>query len=145
MHLIVFAGLASFEKAHLVAEVAESLAADGSDVVIIDNSDRHWPAATQDFDTIRMTGPLSAGMFEAIARVDAEYVLLIVAESTTPDALIDAVEMIRDHRISVYVRLLALVDDRTCDCFPALREQLEANADVTLRSPYRLEEALKAL
>jgi hypothetical protein len=40
------------------------------------------------------------------------------------------------------IQLLALIDLRTCDCFPTMRERLEAYADTVVMLPYNLEEVL---
>jgi hypothetical protein len=37
---------------------------------------------------------------------------------------------------------IALLDTRTCDCFPTLREEMEQTADLTLSLPFDLKEAL---
>ena len=40
------------------------------------------------------------------------------------------------------IRQIAMIDNRTCDCFPHLREMLEDHADLTLNYPFAIEEVI---
>lgn len=84
----------------------------------------------------------SADLAAVVAAANTDVVLLSVAETMHPDALMLLLDGLHDVRPDLDIRQIALIDDRTCDCFPHVRELLEDYADMTLRYPYPVEEAL---
>lgn len=50
--------------------------------------------------------------------------------------------MVEVEAQSIQPLTIALLDTRTCDCFPTLREEMEQTADLTFWLPFDLKEAL---
>ncbi len=144
--LLVITGLAGTEKARLTVGMAQALQATDQRVTILDHSENNpmHPLATLTITRVIHDLP---GAISTALRTDNAIVLLNAAESLHPETLYrlvyDGIDRMTSH--SVDVRILALVDDRTCDCFPHLRALLEDHADLTLRYPFAIEEALAVL
>ena len=141
MRIIALAGLAAGEKSELALDLARHFSEAGRRVHLIDNmqhmtipTDRLPPAVT--YQRIHDLGAATTAATEA----GADVMLLAVAEQAAPDELFALLDT-----GAVDVRVLAIVDDRTCDCFPTLRQTLEDHADAVLRPPFTLREALEHL
>ena len=63
---------------------------------------------------------------------------MIAAESAQPETIIDTLDVLQAAQPDSNIKLIALIDNRTCDCFPHLRELLEATADLTLHAPFNI-------
>jgi hypothetical protein len=62
-----------------------------------------------------------------------------------PDALFILLDQLRDDDPALELSTLALLDTRTCDCFPNLRVTLEAYADYSVYLPVDTDELLEVL
>lgn len=140
--IIILAGLVVVEKLALVRALTAVYA--GRGVRIIDNGARlaldadDWPAGVP---VIRVE---SAAAIPA-ALAGAEVALVALDETTTPDDLSALTDQIYDTIPHSMVRIAALIDTRTCDCFPALRSALEEQADYVVRLPADLTAAARVI
>jgi hypothetical protein len=148
MKLIVLAGLPVYEKAEFASELARMLLASGRRVTLIDNGAR--PVEPPSGVTVRRIAggcvccSLAEQLYQVMAEIDQGVAVLIASESAHPEALRLILENLRAGQPGLEFRLLALVDDRTCDCFPHVRQMLEDAADDVLYPPFAPEEALAA-
>jgi hypothetical protein len=146
MNLIVLMGLMSIEKAELAALLANHVTASGRSAVIIDgvqrmNVDREWVALAR---LVRLgTDGGLAGLPALVSASSEEVAILAAPETAPPDAVFAALAAL--DRPGLTITTAALIDLRTCDCFPHLREELESSADVTVELPYALPDVLRAL
>ncbi len=147
MRLIVLTGLVAVEKLHLAAELADHYTATGDTVTIIDNVSRLTFEAVQSatVDVVRLEGDLSGQLLSMLRETRSSLVVLTVSETTPPDKLFLLLDDMQTHRPDLDVQTLALVDTRTCDCFPVVRETLEDYADATFHLPVTLAEVLGTL
>jgi hypothetical protein len=124
------------------------LMASGQRVTLIDNGTR--PVEPLSGVTVqRIAGgcvccSLAGQLYRVMAGIDQGVAVLIASESAQPEALRLILENLRDGQPGLEFRLLALVDDRTCDCFPHVRQMLEDAADDVLYPPFAPEKALAA-
>jgi len=141
--LIVLAGLVSVEKAFLAAELGAFWAQQGLSVVILDNIAR----IAIDAETVggarvtRASGDVLPHLPYILEQADADVLILAASETLAPDAVFTAVGALDNVRVTV----LGLVDTRTCDCFPHIRAQLEAESDAVIHMPYALDAVLALL
>ncbi len=142
-HLIVLAGLPSMEKALLAAELGAFWAQQGLAVTILDNIARLAidPETVCGAQVMRVAGEALPHLAHLLAQTRADTVIFAVSETVPIDALFATLSALDGVRVTV----AALIDTRTCDCFPHLRAQLEADADVVIRLPYDLRAAVAAL
>jgi hypothetical protein len=143
-HIIVLAGLVTVEKHDLVVDLAAEFQARGESVTLIDN------VARLSLDTARvpagvtyqrLTVDLTAHMGAVLDHSRAERVIVAAAETLHPESLFAALFDIPAGRVDT----VALIDTRTCDCFPNVRALLEDGADHTIYLPYTLDEILQRL
>lgn len=145
LHLIALLGLVSVEKAELAAQIANHVTDSGRRAVVFDGGarlrvDSEWMAAAR---LVRL-GTDGLAQLPDLLAASAEDVAILAAPETAPtDAVFAALAAL--DRPGLTLTTAALIDLRTCDCFPNLREELEANADVTLAIPYAVPDALGAL
>jgi hypothetical protein len=146
MKLIVLMGLMSIEKAELAALLANHVTGDGRSAVIFDgvqrlHIDREWVAAAR---LVRLdTNHGLAGLPALVSASREDVAILAAPETAPPDAVFAA--LVALDRPDLTITTAALIDLRTCDCFPHLREELESSTDVTLEIPYVLPDVLRAL
>jgi hypothetical protein len=136
-------GLVSVEKAELAALAANHVTGSGRRAVIFDGGarlrvDSEWVAAAR---LVRLDG--LAQLPGLLAASDEDVAILAAPETAATDAVFAALAAL--ERPGLTLTTAALIDLRTCDCFPNLRAELEASADVTLAIPYALPDALHAL
>lgn len=141
--LIVLAGLVSVEKAFLAAELGTFWAQQGLSVVILDNIARIAidPETVGGARVMRAAEDVLPHLPYILAQTDADVMILAVSETLAPDTLFTALGTLDDVRLTV----LGLVDTRTCDCFPHIRAQLEAESDAVIHMPYTLDAVLALL
>lgn len=147
MRLIVLAGLVSVEKIELAVELGQYLVDTGSTVTIIDNVRR---LAVDEFGLnstalIRLGGELRDSLLSALEAATTDVALLAVAETMPPDDLFLLLHDLRDSLPGLEIQTLALIDTRTCDCFPQLRVSLEEGADVVVNLPAQAGEVMERL
>jgi hypothetical protein len=143
MKVIVMAGLVTVEKIELASELATAFKKQVQSVVILDNIARlAIDQANFDVPVRRIAGDITIQLKDVLYNLDADIVLLALSEQVHPDDLFIAIDSLSDTIREIDVRTLALIDVRTCDCFPHLRESLEQNADVSIHLPYKLDEVL---
>lgn len=150
MQLIVLTGLVVVEKATLALELAQYHHHEGRTTHIIDNMVRLPIAAEHatgdDITITRLQGDLTHYLHDALDHIDAHTVILAVAETAHPDALFTLLDDVQYRRDDVqHMRTLALVDTRTCDCFPHVRDALETYADAVIMLPSTFDEVIGAL
>lgn len=140
MKILILAGLVSYDKAALAEDMARRLAATGQSVTLIDNSEYTAVSAVNGVTVIRVEK--STGAAAATAGTHSDVILITASEALSPDGLLALQDEVQTVHPAAVVRQIALVDDRTCDCFPHLREAFDAQADLVLHAPFDLEKAL---
>ena len=145
MRLITLAGLGSVDKGELTIGLAQHFAQAGHTVTVLDNISR-VPLDTTNLwqvDYVRLSGDLGAELPLVLEQIDSEIVLLAAGETIPPDDLFTLLDQLpgRDLR----KQTVALIDARTCDCFPQVREILEAHADVIVNLPATVAEVAEKL
>lgn len=144
MRLIVLSGLVTVEKNVLALELADIFVAQGQRVTLIDNGQR-LPvdeAGVPGAALVRLEGDLAGSLLPTLDSITSDVVLLAVSETVQPDVLFMLLDEVRQVRPDVEVQTLALIDTRTCDCFPQYRQSLEAYADVVVNLPVRAVEVV---
>ena len=142
MKLIALTGIVGHQKAQFAVELAEALQNCGQRVGIIDNGDHSALLASQRVLIHRLTEGFDEPIYNEIQRMACDVILLVVSESTHPESLVMVLEHLQERLPDLTIRLMALIDDRTCDCFPHLRWMLEASADITLHAPFAVQQIL---
>ncbi|MCU0512139.1 MAG: hypothetical protein MUE40_06160 [Anaerolineae bacterium] len=137
MHLVVLTGLVSIEKRDLALALAQSCLADGHRVALIDNIARLPvdPELTAGATLLRLQGDVTQYLATTLEHVAADVVILAASETAHPEALFSALAALAEARPGLRVRTAALIDLRTCDCFPNVRQVLERYADVIVNLP----------
>jgi hypothetical protein len=143
MKLIVLTGLVAVEKMQLAEELATHFEKQAAKVHIIDNIAR-LSMKHDDFNVPvqRIVGDITIGLKDVLNNLDADIVLLAASEQVHPDDLFTSLDALSDILLEIDIRTLALLDLRTCDCFPNLREALEQYADESIFIPYQMDEVL---
>lgn len=142
MKLIALTGIIGYQKAQFAAEIARMLQDSGQRVGIIDNGDHSAIPTGQDVLTCRLIGGFDEHLYNKIQGMDCDVVLLVVSESTHPESLMMVLAHLQHLLPELTIKLVALIDDRTCDCFPHLRSMLEDSADITLHAPFDVHQLL---
>jgi hypothetical protein len=138
MKLIVLTGLVSIEKIQLAGELAQAF----PHARVIDNVARlamNSEALAQPIE--RIPGDILPELPALLAEVH-ETTILAVSEETHPHRLAEELEKVAALQPELEIITIALIDLRTSDCFPHLREAFEQAADLSLRLPYNLTEVL---
>jgi hypothetical protein len=139
MKLIVLTGLVAMEKIRLAAELSQHF----PHARVIDNVARLAMNSEEFSQPIeRITGDILPELPALLAHSKAKVTILAVSEETNPHKLFEVLGHIGEMLPQVDIFTITLIDLRTCDCFPNLREALEEAADLSLLLPYRLDEVL---
>lgn len=129
-------GLVVQEKIDFVRDRACYLHEQGQRVQVLDNIARlsidpdNLPCPVQ-----RINSPLQASHINAHT-AQADEILLAVSETAHPDGVFATLAWLD----GVALTTVALIDTRTCDCFPHVRDTLESLADVVVNLPYKQED-----
>lgn len=148
MRVIAFVGLVSIEKIQLIIELATYYTWDTQlSVTVIDNVSRLTidRAELNDEPLIRVNGDITQELTEQLADTESDIVLIAVSENAELDNLFIAFDMMREQLSQLDLTTVGLVDLRTCDCFPNLREKLESYTDVHFLAPFNVNNVLKAI
>lgn len=134
--VIALAGLVAAEKAQLAAQLANHYSAQGVPVLLVDQGQRVAVDPEWVFQaSLRRLGAPDPDQLPAVLGESAAQVVVIaLAETLPPDTLFAALEALDGVRLWT----LALIDLRTCDCFPHMRHLLESSADQVVYVPYDL-------
>jgi len=140
MQLIVLTGLVSIEKAQVAAQLARQYREQEQRVIVVDNIAR-VPMDVEAFETppTRITGRISCLLPQVLDHTSADVAIIAASETDSPDDLFVALDGLRDTHPHIHVKTIALIDTRTCDCFPQLRERYEMYADQVLNLPLEQE------
>ena len=145
MKVVALIGLVSIEKIQLVTQLAShyNWNTDQS-LTIIDNVARMAidPVNLSDETLIRVNGDITAGLVDLLHDVQTDVVLIAVSEAAELDNLFISLDIMTEELPHVELKTLGLIDLRTCDCFPHLREKLEDYADVHFLAPFDVHEIL---
>lgn len=146
MKLFVLMGLLSIEKMQLAGELAWHFHERGQSVTVLDNIAR----LAIDSETLpvlpqRLAGDALSKLLDAIAQADSDVVIVALSERAEPAATFVALDGLTERVQGLQMHTIAMIDLRTCDCFPHVREALEMHADISLLMPYSLAEVLEAL
>lgn len=143
MHIIALTGLVSVEKIDLTIDLAAYYREHGQRVAIVDNVARMAidPARLDGVPVVRLDGDLSQYLGATLEHLDAGIVILAASEVTNPHDLYATLDLLSN----VSVTALALIDTRTCDCFPQVRDLLVSYADVVVNVPYNTEHVIDRL
>lgn len=146
MRVIVIAGLAVVEKVDLTVALARHFVARGQRVAVIDNGGRFTIDADILPDDVILRHRSESVQSLSIPVYDdseTDVTLYIADETLHPDDLFIAVDEARSQ--GQIVDVVAVIDARTCDCFPQVRESLEMSADDVVHVPFNLKAVLEAL
>jgi hypothetical protein len=141
MKLFVLTGLVAVEKGHLAVELAQHFSQQDWSVIVLDNIER-IPLNTPEVTVKRVEGDILPFLPDIMAELEHDVAVLAISEQTHPDGLAVALDRLHNQFDTMVIQTLALIDLRTCDCFPHVREHLEAHADVVVMLPYNLNEVL---
>ena len=140
MKVIVLTGLVSIEKGQLARELAKHFLKNKS-VTIIDNIAR---ISIEKLDGVlikRYEENITKQLPEILHSASADIAIVALSEQAHPEKLFIALDDLQEQsEWEIYT--LALIDTRTCDCFPNVREALELYADVSVMMPYELDEVV---
>lgn len=144
MKVIVLLGLVSIEKITLTAQLSAYFAEQlGLSVTIVDNIARMAINSEQvNVPLRRVLGDGVAQLTQVIPTILSDVVLWAMSETAHPEAVVVALDQLHETFPHLDMQTLALVDLRTCDCFPHVREALEMYADCTYLIPYELEKVI---
>jgi hypothetical protein len=137
MQLIALAGLVSVEKIQLTIELAKHFTSEEKTVAIVDNVSRLQIEADVPLYRVETLNELNT----RLRTIKEQIVLFAVSETVSPEALLDTL----DELTGIDITTLAMIDTRTCDCFPNLRVAFEDYADLVVNVPYELSEVVWGL
>ena len=143
----MLAGLVSVEKIELAAALTQRFGQEGKTVTVIDDL-RRMPADDARFDgaaRVRLSGDLRESLLPGLAEITSDVALLLVSETAWPDDLFTLLDEARQRIPALDVYSLALIDTRTCDCFPEFRVTLEAYADEVVSLPAAWEDVVEGV
>jgi|GEM_PF-1559421 len=148
MNVIPLIGLVSIEKIQLTIELATyyTWQTDKS-VTVIDNVARLAidPAQLSDEPLTRVTGDITNTLTDTLRECDTDVVIVAVSEAAELDNLFVGLDIMTETLPDINLTTVGLVDLRTCDCFPNLREKLEDYADVHFLAPFNAEEVISTI
>mgnify|MGYP003640109779 CR=1 FL=1 len=139
MKVVVLIGLVSIEKIQLVIELATHYTWEtDKTVTVIDNVARLAidPVQLSDEPLIRVNNDITEGLTDRIRDINSDIVLIAVSESAELDNLFVSLDIMTEALPHVDLLTIGLIDLRTCDCFPNIREKLEDYADVHFLAPF---------
>ncbi|MEL6407375.1 MAG: hypothetical protein AAFR81_23590 [Chloroflexota bacterium] len=142
--IIVLTGLVSVEKVALSQELATHFSAENT-VTVIDNMARlalDRDELPDSISLVRQVGDDMQALENAIRQAKGEVVLVAVTEQAHPEKLFVSIENLRERLPDASIFSLAMIDTRTCDCFPNVRAALEMYADMTVMMPYDVESVI---
>jgi len=140
--VIVLTGLVSIEKARLTTELTDYFKDDAT-VAIIDNIARTAiEIEDKSLQIERVEGDVISELSQVVHQINADVIIIAVSEQAHPEKLFVAIDDLREQQPEWDIYSLALIDTRTCDCFPNVREALELYADATVMIPYQLDGVL---
>lgn len=145
MKVVALVGLVSIEKIQLVIELATHYTwQTDKTVTIIDNVARLTidPVQLSDEPLIRVNGDLTEGLTDRLRHINSDIVLIAVSESSELDNLFVSLDIMTEELPHIDLITIGLIDLRTCDCFPHIRETLEDYADVHFLAPFDVNEIL---
>lgn len=148
MKVIALIGLVIIEKIQLTIDLATHITwKTDHDVTIIDNGARMAidPIHLSDEPLMRVSGDITDSLADVLKSVSTEIVLVAVSETAELDNLFVALDIIAETMPDIDLTSIGLIDLRTCDCFPHLREKLEDYADAHFLAPFELSEVLHVL
>lgn len=147
MKLIALTGLVSIEKRDLTLELAQHYRDTGQRVAIVDNIARLPidPELTGGETLLRVEGDITPNLAALLENSSADIVILAVSERMHPETWLAALDNLREIRPDIEAQTTALIDLRTCDCFPNVRELLERYADKVVMLPYRLAQVVEGV
>ncbi len=134
------------EKVDLTVALAQHFMDTGRRVAVMDRGARLRLTTDHLPDEVILrprSEPVQSPLIPVYDDSEVDVTLYIASETLHPDDLFIAVDEARSRGHTVAV--LAVIDARTCDCFPQVRETLELSADVVVNVPYDLNTILEAL
>ncbi len=145
--LLVLAGLVAIEKMQLAVDLAQYWTDAGQAVTVIDNIARLRidPVWLSSEILMRYDGDIVPLLPEFVAHITTEIAIVALSENSVPDDLFVVIDMLKETRQDLDIHTFALLDLRTCDCFPMLREVFEQYADAVLHAPFAVGDVLEAL
>lgn len=146
--VIALVGLVSIEKIQLTIDLATHYTWETDQTVtVIDNVARLAidPAQLSDEPLLRITGDITKTLTDTLRDVDTDIIIIAVSESAELDTLFVSLDIMSETLPNIDLTTIGLVDLRTCDCFPNLREKLEDYADIHVLAPFNAEVVVGAI
>lgn len=148
MNVVALVGLVSIEKIQLVIELATHYTWDtDKTVTVIDNVSRLAidPVQLSDEPLIRVNGDVTEGLVDRLRNIDSDIILIAVSESAELENLFVSLDILTEQLPHIKLTTIGLIDLRTCDCFPHIRENLEDYADVHFLAPFNVNGILASI
>lgn len=143
MKVIMLTGLVSVEKAQLTQDLARYFVQNKS-VTVIDNIARlEIDDLPEHVQRQSITSDTASDFVMAITQIlSSDVVIAAVSEQTHPEKLFVALDNLKEQQSEWEIYTLAMIDTRTCECFPNVRQALEMYADASLMMPYELDDVI---
>lgn len=135
MRLIALAGLVSVEKTELAVMLAQYFVRRGQTVTLIDNVSRTPMPPVEAVQQVRIEDDPAPSLLSTLENLTSDVVIFAASETVPPDALFLLLDDVQQQLPALAVQTLALIDTRTCDCFPQFRVSLESYADGVINLP----------
>ncbi|MAS36481.1 MAG: hypothetical protein CL610_20930 [Anaerolineaceae bacterium] len=135
MRLIVLAGLVSVEKTELAVMLAQYFVRRGQTVTLIDNVSRTPMPPVEAVQQVRIEDDPAPVLLSTLENLTSDVVIFAASETVPPDVLFLLLDDVQQQLPALAVQTLALIDTRTCDCFPQFRVSLESYADGVINLP----------
>jgi hypothetical protein len=147
MKLIILAGLVAIEKHDLAAELAAHYTQAGQCVTVIDNVERLalQPDQLGYGELVRLRGDALTQLPALLETSEEDVLILTLSENVAPEQVYLMREYLNTQYAALDVHTVALIDLRTCDCFPQTRLEYEQTADIVVMLPYDLGRVIEAL
>jgi len=148
MKVIALIGLVSIEKIELAIQLATHYTWEtDQSVTLIDNVTRLAidAARLSDEPLIRVKDDISEKLVDVLHNVHTDIAIVAVTETAELDKLFFNLEGLLNYMPDIELHTVGLIDTRTCDCFPHLRQKLEAYADVHFLAPFDVHEVLEVI
>lgn len=129
--IIALLGLVTVEKIDVAVRLAQHMPG----CTVIDNIARmgiNPDLLPETVRYMRVTVDLSAQLATIVEHTEGDL-LIAFSENEHPEASIAALDELSN------ITVIALIDERTCDCFPELGQMLKDYADITLYPPFNLD------
>ena len=146
MKLIVLIGLGVQEKIVFTTQLAHQLTQQHKKVIILDSlpGEGFSPEQLNEIPSLQLLDAWTQ-LPTILQHTPADRVLWAVSPAVVPSDLSLIVEGTRSFVPDWEITLIGLLDDRTCDCFPHVRADIEDVADIVVRFPFDVQDIVTTI